>query len=254
MLNLNPELVDQDKIRKIKRKQLLKYAFVPCLLLLLASAFVFRIGIFNIVYGVSYTNQNFDIANAMTDFQGVGNVIMPYIKYFDGGVAKLRNLHFVEAEKDFRASLKENPPADILCSIYTNLSLSIEFQADEKFNNGQYDDALVLYGKAQSTLYSNGCASKDENEGSDSLAKNAKKRIDSKLSKTMNKINSVSDEGNDDNNNKSENNTITKKQQDQLDQRRSWQNEVNWRVQNSLSAGEMGYFYDCNDYTAAACW
>ncbi len=253
MLNLNPELVDQDKIRKIKRKQMLKYAFVPCLLLILASAFVFRIGIFNIVYSVSYNNQNFDIANGAADFQGIGNVITPYIKFFDGGVAKLRNMQFTEAENDFRASLKENPPEEILCSIFTNLSLSIEFQADEKFNNKQYDDALVLYGKAQSTLYSNGCASKDENEGSDSLAKNAKKRIDNKLSRTMNKINSVSDENGDGDENNSGKSTITQEQQNRLEQRRSGQNEVNWRVQNSLAAGS-GYFYDCNDNSTSACW
>ena len=253
MLNLNPELVDQDKIRKIRRKQMLKYAFVPCLLLLLASAFVFRIGIFNIVYSVSYGNQNFDIANSMADIQGIGNVITPYIKYFDGGVAKLRNLNFTEAEKDFRASLKENPPVDVLCSIYTNLSLSIEFQADEKFNSKKYEEALVLYGKAQSTLYSNGCASKNEDEGSDTLSKNAKKRIDTKLSKTMNKINTVSDEKGDDGDDTPREKTITKKQQEQLEERRSLQNEVSWRVQNSLAYGSS-FGYDCTLSSSAACW
>ena len=254
MLNLNPELVDQDKIRKNKRKQLLRFAFVPCLLLLLASAFVLRIGIFNIVYGVSYGNQSFDIANSVAEFQGIGNIITPYIKYFDSGVAKLRNLSFSEAEKEFRASLKENPPTDVLCSIYTNLSLSIELQADEKFNNKNYDDALVLYGKAQSTLYSNGCANKDEEKGSDALAKNAKQRIDGKLSKTMNKINSVSDEkeGGDEETPKEK--TITQEQQKRLEQRRSSQNEVSWRVQKSLASGDAGIYYDCTISSTSVCW
>ena len=188
----------------------------------------------------------------MADLQGIGNVITPHIKYFDGGVAKLRNLQFVEAENDFRSSLKENPPAEILCSIYTNLSLSIELQADEKFNSSKYEEALVLYGKAQSTLYSNGCASKNEEEGSDALSKNAKKRIDGKLSKTMNKINSVSDEKGDDDDAPKEK-VITEKQQQQLENRRNSQNEVSWRVQNELAYGSS-FGYDCTSSSNMACW
>jgi len=236
MLNLNPELVNQDKIRKLRRRRLLKIAFTPCLLLLLCSAFVFRIGVFNVVYSISYGNQNFELADSLAEGQGIGNFITPYIRFYDGGVAKLRMRNYKEAEEDFRASLKEDPPAEVLCSIYTNLSLSIELQADSEFNKEHYDEALVLYSKAQSTLFSNGCASKDEGKEKDAMAQKAKSRIDSKLSKTMNKINSVSDGDGDGDGAKPTDKIITKEQEDVLEQRRGGQKDVNWRVNNAAGS------------------
>jgi tetratricopeptide (TPR) repeat protein len=236
MLNLNPELVNQDKIRILKRKRMLKYAILPCLALFLASAFIFRVGVFNAVYSISYGNHNFDIANSMADAQGVGNFVSPYIKFYDGGVAKLRMRDYKEAEANFRASLKEYPPADKLCQIYTNLSLSIELQADEFFNRGDYPSALEFYAKAQSALYSNGCASKTDREGTDTKAKDAKMRLDGKLSKTMNKINSVNDDGGDDTKKPIEEIEITNDQQKNLDRRRDNQNEITWKVRNGYGA------------------
>ncbi|MBO4855529.1 hypothetical protein J5500_03960 [Candidatus Saccharibacteria bacterium] len=251
MLNLNPELVDQDKIRKLKRKRLLKYASVPCLLLILCSIFVFRIGIFNVVYGVSYSNQNYEVANSMAEAQGLGNVITPYLRYYDGGVAKLRQKMNVDAEKDFRASLKENPPEEVLCMIYTNLSLSIELQADEKFQKELYDEALILYAKAQSTLYSNGCAEKDSDAGKDALAKSAKTRIDGKMSKTMNKINSVADDDPDDPGTQSPEKELSQNQINQLNERRQNQNEVSWQVRNGVGSSAGKY---CSPSSGDVCW
>ncbi len=251
MLNLNPELVDQDKIRKIRRKRMLKYAFLPCLLLLLGSAFVFRIGVFNVAYSVSYENKNFEIADSLTEAQGVGNIIMPYVRYYDGGVAKLRQRNIKDAESDFRSSLKENPPEKVLCNIYVNLSLSIELQADDKYNGGEYDEALVLYAKAQSTLYSNGCAEREEDAGTNEMAKNAKLRLDGKMAKTMNKINAVADEGGEDHPQPVSEKQLTDKQKDRLDERRESQNQVVWRVRanTGFSIGK-----NCDPSSGDICW
>ena len=234
MLNLNPELVDQDKIRKAKRKRLLKYVSAPCILLLIASAFILRVGVFNIVYSVSYNNQNFEVADSMADFQGIGNVITPFLKYYDGGVAKLKRGLLKEAEDAFRASLKENPPADVICKINTNLSLSIEMQADKAFNSDRFDDALVLYGKAQSTLYANDCATKYDGKGKDGKAIEAKERIDTKLAKTMNKINSRQEDEDDGKNGDEKGFVMNDDQKKRLENRRDSQNEVSWQVQNSI--------------------
>ena len=178
MLNLNPELVDQDKIRKAKRKRLLKYVSVPCILLLLASVF-----------------------------------------------------------------LKENPPTDVICRINTNLSLSVEMQADRAYNSERYDDALVLYGKAQSALYANGCASKFTGEGKDKKSIEAKERIDTKLSKTMNKINSrnADEEGGQGHDTGY---SMSETQKERLNNRREAQNEVNWQLQNAFRGSKS---YGCND-------
>ena len=243
MLNLNPELVDQDKIRKGKRKRLLKYVSAPCLLLLLASIFVLRVGIFNIVYSLSYNNENFEVADSMTDAQSIGNIIMPFLKYYNSGVAKIKREQFEEAEAAFRASLKENPPADVMCQINTNLSLSIEMQADKAYISERYDDALVLYGKAQSALYANGCASKYSGEGKDNKAIEAKERIDTKLAKTMNKINSrKEDEGG--GQGQEAGYSMNDDQKQRLNNRREAQNEVNWQLQNAIRGSKS---YGCNN-------
>lgn len=256
MLNLNPELVNQDKIRKARRKRMLKIAAFPCAVILIASLFVFRVGIFNIVYSVSYGNQNYDVANSMADFQGLGNVISPYIKYYDGGVAKLKNKQYENAEKDFRSSLKENPPEKILCNIYVNLSLSIEYQADEEFKKENYEDSLVLYTKARSTLFSNGCADKnateDNDQSKDKNARNSVSRIDKKASIAMNKMNSSEDVGGDDTPTNTDK-IITKDQERKLQKRRDSQNEIIWNVQNSVRGASGGSSCDSVSHMNI-CW
>lgn len=255
MLNLNPELVNQDKIRKARRKRMLKIAALPCLALFLCSLFIFRIGVFNIVYGVSYDNQNYDVANSMTDFQGLGNIIMPYLKYYDGGVAKLNNQDYEGAEDDFRSSLKENPPADVLCKVYVNLSLSIEFQADEKYRAESYEDALVLYTKARSTLYSNGCVDKStddkKDDSKDAKAKEAAKRIDRKASTTMKKMNDMDDDG-DNPSGSGQDITMSEEQKKSLQNLKERQAEALWNIQSRVRGGS-GYG-TCTSSENKICW
>ena len=50
-----------------------------------------------------------------------GNMIQPYIAYYNRGTAELNISEYDEAEEDFRASLRENPPKAELCKIYVNL-------------------------------------------------------------------------------------------------------------------------------------
>lgn len=255
MLNLNPELVNQDKIRKARRKRMLKIAALPCFILFLCSLFIFRIGVFNIVYGVSYDNQNYDVANSMTDFQGLGNIITPYLKYYDGGVAKLNNQDYEGAENDFRSSLKENPPVDVLCKVYVNLSLSIEFQADEKYRAENYEDALVLYTKARSTLYSNGCVDKNaddkKDDSKDAKAKEAVERIDRKASATMKKMNDMDDDGGNQSGT-GQDITISEKQKQSLQELKDKQAEVLWNIQSQVRGS--GSYGSCTLYGTKVCW
>ena len=50
MLNLDPQIIDQDKVRLRRRKKLLKYAIIPIILVLLIGVFFLRTGFYNIVY------------------------------------------------------------------------------------------------------------------------------------------------------------------------------------------------------------
>lgn len=220
MLELNPEIVDQDKIRKQKRKRMLKIAFLPCLLLVLAGGFFLRTTAFNVIYDLSYENKNYDTTELITEMQKVGNIVTPYITFFDSGVTKLVKTDYSGAEAEFRSALKENPPKNMLCKIYVNLSLSIELQADTLVKKQKYDDALVLYNTAQSTLYENNCANKQDGNGSDKKAEAANTRLDSKRSRAVAYMNSIDDSGNDE---ESGNSGVKPATNDQLEEIRSQQ-------------------------------
>lgn len=186
MLDLNPNLVDQDHIRKLRRKRLLKIIFLPTFLLVLISLFFLRTTFFNIVYSLSYENQNYNTAKFLTDEQKVANMIAPYVAYFDAGTINLKREQYKEAEESFHDALKNNPPKEILCQIYVNLSLSIEKQGDKLVDDRNYEEALVMYNSAQSVLYENNCANKnDPEESKDKKAHSADTRISNKRSQTV---------------------------------------------------------------------
>lgn len=196
MLNLNPEIVDQEKIRKLKRRRLFKIAIVPIIILSLTGLFFLRTGLFNVIYSTSYNSGSYDSAKMTADVQSIANVITPYIMYFDRGDALYKSGDYSGAEKEFKSSLKENPPSSELCKIYVNLSLSVEKQGDEKYNGNNYDEALVLYNSAEAILYENGCASKHNNEeGKDRRADNSRDRVIEKRRKTISAINSSENAG-----------------------------------------------------------
>lgn len=196
MLDLNPELVDQDHIRKLRRKRLLKITFLPTLILVLIGVFFLRTTFFNIVYSLSYENQNYNTAKFLTDGQKVGNIVAPYVAYFDTGTINLKRELFREAEENFRETLRNNPPKEILCQVYVNLSLSIEKQADKLTDDGNYEDALILYNSAQSVLYENNCADKnDPDESKDKKARAADSRLSNKRSQAVAYMNYIEQTG-----------------------------------------------------------
>lgn len=190
MLNLDPGIVDQDKIRLTRRKKLLKLSILPVSLLVLAGLFFLRTGFYNIVYGLSYENRNYDTPVSISSFQLIGNNIESFLAYYNRGTAELNLAKYDEAEKDLRASLRENPPKNVYCMVCVNLSYSIEMQADRAAQRKSFDDALVLYNRAESILFENNCASKSSDvNGTDKKAEESKERIDSKRRRTVAQMN-----------------------------------------------------------------
>ncbi len=206
MINLNPNVVDQEHIRKLRRKRLLNFSILPIIILSLVGGFLLRTGLFNLLYGASYSANNYSSAKTYTDIQNLANIIEPYIIYFDRGNILYMGGDYSSAENEYRSALLENPPKSILCKVYVNLSLSVEKQGDDEFDDKKYDNALVLYNSAEAILYENNCAAKNDNEESkDSRAENARDRIINKRRRAISAINSL-DESGDNNNNNSDNN------------------------------------------------
>ena len=194
-MNLDPALLDQDKIRLAKRKKYFLAALAPLVLLAFAAIFFLRTAIYNI----PVASDNYSTVISFSNIQLIANLIEPYLPFYDRGTAKLAQAQsladLTSAEADLRTSLKNNPPEGILCSIYGNLSLSLELQGDLKVSDKNYDDALTLYNRAESLLFEHGCASKAEGKtGSDSIAEAAKKRLEEKRKKATDAANGVESE------------------------------------------------------------
>lgn len=190
MINLDPSLLDQDKIRKEKRKQLLKRYSVSLALLLLVALFFLSTWIYNLVYLVSYSGKNYPISDGFTETRFIINILEPYIADYNQGTARLKMGKYEEAEKSFTESLKKSPAEDKLCQIYVNLSLSIELQADKLLQSSNFNKSMELYGRAQTILLNNNCAKKGaESSGKDSKAEIAETRLNKKLTDAADMMN-----------------------------------------------------------------
>ncbi len=199
MINLDPSIINQDEVRKKRRKKMLLIAIVPEIILIAAGAFFVRQGVFDILFGANYKNEKADVAIALSQMQKVGNIIEPYIAYYNAGTAYLRGGDGVKAEAELRESMKNLPPSDKICQVRVNLSYSIEIQADEAKVLKKYDEALVLYSRAEGILYEDNCANKNEGQnGKDKNADTAKRRISQKRGSVVSEMNGNEGEGGDD--------------------------------------------------------
>lgn len=198
MLNLDPALLDQDKIRLKKRRRLLIWAIAPLALLLLAAIFFIKTNVYNLVLNISIAGETYGPASVVTNMQMFGNLIESHISYYNNGYLRLIQANnrddLKSAENDFNESLKHNPPESQLCAVYGNLSYSIELQGDLSFNDKNYNEALVLYNRAESLLFENDCVSrKGDNSGKDQKSEAARKRIEEKRHKAIDAANNRTD-------------------------------------------------------------
>lgn len=197
MINLDPSIIDQESVRKKRRKKLMLYATAPVVILLIAGLFFARPGIFNVLYNMNYDNADAGFNIFISNLQTKANIIEPYIAYYDAGTAYIKNNDAIRAETELRSSLRNNPPADKVCQVRTNLAYSIEMQADQENIKGNYSEALVLYSTSEGILYGDNCASKDDSEDRDEKAGEAKKRISQKRGKITSEMNGQGEGGED---------------------------------------------------------
>ncbi len=177
MINLDPKLVDQETIRKQKRKRMLQLAAVPIAILALLFVLSVRQVIYNVLYRISVDNGA-GLANAVTQMQLFSNYAEPYIAHYNEGILRLKNGEYARAEQSFNSAINNNPPVERQCAVYNNLAISIEMQADEYVKSYTYDTAIEYYLRAKSILTSNGCASDSENaDATDEKSQESNERI-----------------------------------------------------------------------------
>lgn len=198
MINLDPTIIDQESVRKKRRKKMLLTSIGPVLVLAMVGLFCIRPSTFDVLYRINYEGSA-DVDVNLSQMQKFANIIEPYIAFYDSGTAYIRNNEGAKAEADLRESLRQNPPYEKLCQIRVNLSYSIEIQADEASILAKYDQALLLYNRAEGVLYEDNCINRVSPQNSlDKNAASAQNRITKKRSSTIEKMNGVESGENDD--------------------------------------------------------
>lgn len=193
-VNLDPSIIDQDALRKQRRKKMLTYAAIPVVVLVAAGLFFLRPGSITTFMKISFHGNNAEGVIGISETMKLGNVIEPYIAFYNSGTAKLASNKLDGAEDDLRESLSLNPPASRVCQVRTNLSYVIELRGDQiaEKGTGSYNgidgvDAAYLYNMAQGILFEDNCASQQEDiKPRDEKAQVAKERIDQKIRQAEN--------------------------------------------------------------------
>ncbi len=192
MIDLDPSIIDQESIRKKRRHKLLKIAIGPVALIILFALFFLRLGVFDFLYGMNYSNPSASSIVSLSQMQKHVNILEPYIALYESGTALIKDSQFEKAEADLRESLLNNPPADTVCMVRVNLSYSLEMQADAAKADQRYSAALSLLSKAEGVLYEDNCAdpsNKSTSESKDEKAEKSKDRIEKKRNDVVSKMN-----------------------------------------------------------------
>jgi hypothetical protein len=174
-VNLDPKIINQEALRKERRKKMLIYAALPAIICVVAGTFFLRPSITVAFVKAGVNSGRAEGVIGIANLQKTANAIEPYIAYYNSGTAYLASNKAQEAERDLRKSLKQNPPADKVCQVRVNLSYSIELRADK-------EQSAYLYNMAQGVLLEDNCASQQEDlTPRDKMAQAASKRIDAKI-------------------------------------------------------------------------
>jgi hypothetical protein len=99
MIDLDPAIVDQETLRKKRRKKLLLISLGPNIILVIAGLFFLRPAGTDVLYHMNFSGRN---AGAVTvaRIQQFANLIEPYIAYYDAGTALIQQGEGKEAEKE----------------------------------------------------------------------------------------------------------------------------------------------------------
>ena len=81
MIDLDPKLVDQETVRKQKRKRLLKMAILPCILIVLLALMTLRQSFYNMFFSLAIKDNEPGFANVLTQMQLFANYAEPYIEH-----------------------------------------------------------------------------------------------------------------------------------------------------------------------------
>lgn len=170
-------------------KKLLKILLIPLFIILMRLVLSFVINEI-IIYNYQRNRYNETLIKTLY----LLNINQPYIVYYNEGNILYKNEEYNKAINKYEKALNKHPSKKRVCDIRINLSLA-------KIKNIKSYDQKEIYNlleDAKTNLYENGCANKDDDNGSSQDAE----KLEKEIQKLQDKINN-NDES--DNNNEEEN-------------------------------------------------
>lgn len=169
-------LLDSEKLRKAKRKQLLKYSapliVIICVLSLKLASPWFLYSQFH----KSYASGNYAQAAGKISVLTIFNFMEPYKVYFNRGTSQYMAQNFESARKDLTIAL-ERAPKEKECIVRVNLVLTLVAIADQHITNKNLDEAIVVYDDAKAIIDARDCGLQLNNQTQSNQNNDAEKKL-----------------------------------------------------------------------------
>ena len=149
-------------------KRISKLLLIPIFIILMRLILSF---IINKIVIYNYQNNKYNQSLIKTLY--IFNINQPYIVYYNEGNILFKKEEYSEAINKYEKALNKHPNKKRVCDIRINMSLA-------KIKNIKKDDKNEIYDlleDAKTTIYNDGCANKDDDNGYSQEAEKLEKEI-----------------------------------------------------------------------------
>ena len=149
-------------------KRISKLLLIPIFIILMRLILSF---IINKIVIYNYQNNKYNQSLIKTLY--IFNINQPYIVYYNEGNILFKKEEYSEAINKYEKALNKHPNKKRVCDIRINMSLA-------KIKNIKKDDKKEIYDlleDAKTTIYNDGCANKDDDNGYSQEAEKLEKEI-----------------------------------------------------------------------------
>ncbi len=143
--------LDFEGNRRRKRKKLLIYSLPLCVMAFVTILKLLGMNAISAAVNRAESGKDYVVAEQMQRIQRVANLIEPHLADYNLGNLLYRQKKWSEAIQSYRRALVNVPEVDE-CRVRINLTLALIGVADSQANNNEFDQAILTYDEAKSTL------------------------------------------------------------------------------------------------------
>ncbi len=219
--------------------------FIVYIIILLSLIFLklFSNSIINEKVIEDYNNKKYD---TLIDALYVLNVFEPYIVYYNKGNILYQENNYKGAIEQYNKAIEKKPPEDKICKVRVNLSLAMLADIDVNDTN----NILDYLNNAQSVLYEDGCANKNDDKGKNRKAEDLDHEIE--MLKEQNSTKSQNDKNDEDTQDDENEDNLKEEDYKEIEEKlKEVNNSANSERQNTIKRYEN---YDNYEYYRGKKW